>query len=162
MSSIHSLSPVSRGREPGEFSVCGGHSHQGTRSGRDWRLATATGLDGGTSPGLGPNAIRILLCIWPASSILAGMSQDSKPSLQQHLTGAPFPTTQWSQVLALRDVSRREAILNVLCQVYWRPLYTFLRHHSESAADAKDIVQGFLARIVERDAFDALNPAKGR
>lgn len=77
-------------------------------------------------------------------------------------TGAAFPATRWSQVLSVRDGRQRETVLNDLCAVYWRPLYTYLRRHNETPADAQDLVQSFLARLTERGAFEAVGPEKGK
>jgi RNA polymerase sigma-70 factor (ECF subfamily) len=63
-----------------------------------------------------------------------------------------FRTTRWSCVLALRganDVLARRA-LEELCATYWSPLYAYLRRSGSHHADAEDLVQGFLARLVER------------
>lgn len=55
-------------------------------------------------------------------------------------------------MLAVRgadDTLARRA-LEDLCTTYWSPLYAYLRRSGSSHADAEDLVQGFLARLVER------------
>lgn len=46
----------------------------------------------------------------------------------------------------------REA-LATLCETYWRPVYEFIRHTGRSVDDARDLTQGFFARIIEKGDF---------
>jgi hypothetical protein len=60
--------------------------------------------------------------------------------------GAPFRTTHWSVVQLAADGQSPEAAqqaLADLCQVYWPPLYAFLRHRGYSSNDAQDLTQAF-------------------
>jgi RNA polymerase sigma-70 factor (ECF subfamily) len=59
------------------------------------------------------------------------------------------------------SVETREA-LEQLCQSYWGPLYAFLRSRGSGAHEAKDIVQGFLARLLERNDLESVGPERGR
>lgn len=45
-------------------------------------------------------------------------------------------TTRWSQVLAAKDGSDTEAraALESLCQTYWQPLHSYIRHQGSSPA----------------------------
>jgi DNA-directed RNA polymerase specialized sigma24 family protein len=77
---------------------------------------------------------------------------------------AQFPTTHWSRVAAAADrvdPSAREA-LERLCRDYWFPLYAFVRGRGYEAHDAEDIVQGFLADLLERDSLTDIDRSKGR
>ncbi len=49
-----------------------------------------------------------------------------------------------------------------LCQNYWVPLYTYLRKKGHKPAEAEDIVQAFLARLIEKASLAAANPNRGR
>jgi RNA polymerase sigma-70 factor (ECF subfamily) len=49
-----------------------------------------------------------------------------------------------------------------LCEIYWYPLYAFLRRQGHSAEDAQDLTQGFFARVLEKDALSHVDPARGR
>lgn len=73
-----------------------------------------------------------------------------------------FPTTKWSLVAAagLAD-SEARAALEELCEIYWYPLYVFVRHR-HGAEEAQDLVQGFFARFLERDYFKNLQADAGR
>lgn len=75
-----------------------------------------------------------------------------------------FPTTHWSVVLASagRGSPEAEAALAALCSSYWYPLYAYARRQGEDAERAADLVQGFFARLVERDFLSQANPDKGR
>jgi RNA polymerase sigma-70 factor (ECF subfamily) len=78
---------------------------------------------------------------------------------------ASFPSTQWTMVLraGVCDALSRAA-LEELCCAYWSPLYAFLRRSEPelSSHDAKDLVQGFLARLIERRDLESVAPEKGR
>lgn len=78
---------------------------------------------------------------------------------------APFPTTQWSQVVKANvdahDSETRSA-LNDLCGRYWRPIYSFARHQGCSPSDAEDLTQGFFARILESGYLREADRRKGK
>jgi RNA polymerase sigma-70 factor (ECF subfamily) len=76
-----------------------------------------------------------------------------------------FATTRWSLVLAARgDVSSTgvHAALATLCEMYWYPLYAFLRRQGYGAEDAQDLTQAFFARVLEKRAIERADPARGR
>ena len=49
-----------------------------------------------------------------------------------------------------------------LSQIYWFPLYAYLRKRGSAAAEAEDLVQGFLLRLLEKDALLAADRGKGK
>jgi DNA-directed RNA polymerase specialized sigma24 family protein len=75
-----------------------------------------------------------------------------------------FCTTQWTMVFSARDPanSGNSAALENLCRVYWPPLYTFARRKGCSPDDSQDMVQGFFARILEKDYLQAVDRSKGK
>lgn len=75
-----------------------------------------------------------------------------------------FQTTHWSAVLAAgqEDSPRRAEALEELCRAYWYPLYCFVRRHGYAAEDAEDLIQEFLARLVEKNWLGELEPCGGR
>jgi DNA-directed RNA polymerase specialized sigma24 family protein len=77
---------------------------------------------------------------------------------------ARFPTTRWSRIIRAGDPADPVArtALEDLCRDYWFPLYAFVRRHGVSADDAEDIVQGFLADLLERGDLFFLDQSKGR
>ncbi len=76
----------------------------------------------------------------------------------------PFPTTQWSIVLAAQDARRPDAreALERLFETYWYPVYAFIRSRSSQPADAQDLTQGFFASLLSLDSLQAVRPELGR
>ena len=76
-----------------------------------------------------------------------------------------FSTTQWTQVLVAVEnddpEEARKALAN-LCQIYWYPLYTYIRRKGKQPADAEDLTQGFLMRMLEKSWLDRVDQSKGK
>ncbi|MEO8353556.1 MAG: sigma-70 family RNA polymerase sigma factor [Chthoniobacteraceae bacterium] len=65
---------------------------------------------------------------------------------------ARFATTRWGMVFdAAAPGPDRLAALDRFCRTYWYPVYAFIRRRSASAEDARDLTQGFFAKLVERE-----------
>lgn len=81
-------------------------------------------------------------------------------------TGEPFASTRWSVILAAADSQTPEevagAALSELCQHYWAPLYTFVRHRGYSSHDAQDLTQSFFAYLIENRIYARADRAKGK
>ncbi|MCE5277622.1 MAG: sigma-70 family RNA polymerase sigma factor [Planctomycetaceae bacterium] len=60
------------------------------------------------------------------------------------------------------SLSSRRRALEELAQAYWFPLYAFVRRSGESADSAEDFVQGFFARLLEKDFLAQVDRSKGR
>jgi RNA polymerase sigma-70 factor (ECF subfamily) len=74
-----------------------------------------------------------------------------------------FATTRWSVVLAAGTADARSAdALASLCETYWHPVYSFIRRQGYSADDGADLTQAFFARVLEKNDFQAADPARGR
>jgi RNA polymerase sigma factor (sigma-70 family) len=76
-----------------------------------------------------------------------------------------FATTHWSLVLAagaLRPSGQAREALTTLCEIYWYPLYAFLRARGHSPADAEDLTQAFFALLLEKQVIRQADPARGR
>lgn len=69
-----------------------------------------------------------------------------------------FQTTRWNLVQSSKDV----AALDALIKIYWKPLYFFIRQHGHDNETAKDLVQAFLVKLLERDAFTKADPSRGK
>jgi RNA polymerase sigma factor (sigma-70 family) len=54
------------------------------------------------------------------------------------------------------------AALAELCQVYWAPLYTFVRSRGYTVHDAQDLTQGFFAYLLEHKVYARADRQKGR
>jgi len=74
-----------------------------------------------------------------------------------------FKTTRWSLVLAAADRDPEgDRALGWLCEAYWFPLYAFLRRRGHDAEIARDLVQAFFLRVLEKDYLRGLDPAAGK
>ena len=75
-----------------------------------------------------------------------------------------FATTRWTTVnAAAHDSDARAATaLCELCEIYWPPLYAYLRNRGHSPEEAQDLTQGCFARLLETDAIRSADPARGR
>jgi len=52
--------------------------------------------------------------------------------------------------------------LSELCQIYWRPVYLFLRRQGIPQHDAQDLTQSFFADLIENRAYARADETKGR
>jgi len=52
--------------------------------------------------------------------------------------------------------------LSELCQIYWRPVYVFLRRQGIPEHDAQDLTQGFFAELIDGRVYTRADPTKGR
>ena len=74
-----------------------------------------------------------------------------------------FPVTRWSIVMTARGQdSAAEAALAHLCEVYWFPLYTYIRRKGKSAEDAEDLTQAFFTKIIEKDTLASARSERGK
>lgn len=75
-----------------------------------------------------------------------------------------FVTTRWSVVLAAKDRSSPGSAqaLESFCQLYWYPLYAYVRGSGYSPEDAQDLTQEFFARLLAKNFLRVVEPEKGR
>lgn len=75
-----------------------------------------------------------------------------------------FPNTRWTIVARSTgaDEPARHKALSELCELYWPPVYAFVRGKGNSPHDAEDLVQGFFAQILSRNDFAHADPSKGK
>jgi len=75
-----------------------------------------------------------------------------------------FATTRWTVVLSAgrKSSPQSDRALGELCQIYWYPLYAYVRHKGESKEDAEDLVQGFFARFLEKNYLEGLGAEHGK
>jgi RNA polymerase sigma factor (sigma-70 family) len=80
--------------------------------------------------------------------------------------GDVFPSTHWSMVFAAgrseAEPQMAGAALAELCQVYWAPLYGFVRSRGHTVHDAQDLTQSFFAYLLEHKVYARANRQKGR
>jgi RNA polymerase sigma factor (sigma-70 family) len=77
-----------------------------------------------------------------------------------------FPSTHWSVVLAAgrseAEPEMARSALTELCQVYWAPLYGFVRSRGHTVHDAQDLTQSFFAYVLEHKVYARVDRRKGR
>jgi RNA polymerase sigma factor (sigma-70 family) len=77
-----------------------------------------------------------------------------------------FPSTQWSMVLASgrsgTEPEVAQAALAELCQIYWAPLYSFVRSRGYTLHDAQDLTQSFFAYLIEHKTYARADRQKGK
>ena len=75
-----------------------------------------------------------------------------------------FTTTHWSLVLNARDPASPLATeaLEKLCRTYWYPLYVYARRQGRDDETAKDLTQGFFARLLEKNYLAQVQREKGK
>lgn len=77
-----------------------------------------------------------------------------------------FASTRWTIIRAAGEsqVSPSQSLnaLSELCQIYWRPVYLFLRRQGTSQHDAQDLTQGFFADLIESHSYKRADQVKGR
>jgi RNA polymerase sigma-70 factor (ECF subfamily) len=75
-----------------------------------------------------------------------------------------FHTTQWSMVVAAGETGSSESriALETLCETYWYPLYVYARRRGHDEDDARDLTQGFFAKLLEKNWVGDADPARGK
>ena len=78
--------------------------------------------------------------------------------------GASFATTHWSVVArcALTDVPQATDALARLCEMYWPPIYSFIRRRGYSPPDAQDLTQSFFAFFLRSKAYAGTDRLHGK
>ena len=75
-----------------------------------------------------------------------------------------FVTTHWSVVLSAKaqDSFRSVEALEILCRIYWHPLYAYVRRRGYFPADAEDLTQEFFAWLLKRSWLGRADQQRGR
>ena len=78
--------------------------------------------------------------------------------------GGVFEETLWSRVFAAarNDTTTSRKALEDLCQLYWQPIYAFLRRWGHDFHNARDLTQGFFAYLLEGNVIAKAAPERGR
>ena len=75
-----------------------------------------------------------------------------------------FATTRWSLIRAEQASEAWPAgndALAELCQIYWRPIFTFICRKGYSVADAQDLTQDFFIKVLEGKLIQSADPRTG-
>jgi RNA polymerase sigma-70 factor (ECF subfamily) len=93
------------------------------------------------------------------TSLLAGNGESVRH-------GQSFVSTRWTVVLEAGDSTTASAdalsALSELCQIYWRPVYVFLRRKGYGREDAQDLTQGFFTHLIKNRGYTRADREKGR
>src|SRR5258705_10676800 len=75
-----------------------------------------------------------------------------------------FATTHWTVVMAAgrSHTTGARAALDELCQLYWYPLYAYVRRRGSRPADGEDLTQEFFRTGVEKEYLKGADREKGR
>jgi RNA polymerase sigma-70 factor (ECF subfamily) len=75
-----------------------------------------------------------------------------------------FVTTRWTMVLAAAGGTspQAERALEEICQIYWFPLYAYIRRRGHSAEDAEDLTQEFFRQLLEHRWIKDVDRNKGK
>jgi DNA-directed RNA polymerase specialized sigma24 family protein len=78
--------------------------------------------------------------------------------------GASFATTHWSVVAqsALTDVPEAANALAQLCDLYWPPIYSFIRRRGYAPSDAQDLTQSFFAFFLRTKVYARTDRLHGK
>jgi len=72
-------------------------------------------------------------------------------------------TTHWSVVLeAQHESAAAQEALGKLCQIYWRPIYSFVQQQGVARDEAEDVTQAFFVDLLEHKSLTAVRREKGR
>src|SRR5207253_2541026 len=83
----------------------------------------------------------------------------------EHESGANFfRTTLWSVVAKAGESGSPDSLeaLEQLCRAYWYPVYCFVRRYGHSAEEAEDLVQGFFAKLLEKNYVAQADRDRGK
>jgi DNA-directed RNA polymerase specialized sigma24 family protein len=75
-----------------------------------------------------------------------------------------FPTTLWSLIECIKQhQDKDQALISLLLERYWKPVYCYLRRKGYQNEEAKDLTQGFFHEIVlSRRMVERTDSSKGR
>lgn len=75
-----------------------------------------------------------------------------------------FVTTRWTLVLSAgrKSSPQSDRALGELCQMYWYPLYAYVRRRGYAKEDAEDLTQAFFERLLAKNYLEGLRAERGR
>ena len=106
-----------------------------------------------------------ILCLSSSADLKHAEGVKGVPALENEGALTHFATTRWSLIrnghVAGARSDANEALAR-LCQIYWRPIFTFIYRRGYSAPDAQDLTQDFFLVILEGTLLQSADPARGR
>lgn len=93
----------------------------------------------------------------------AGPAGDMEPEEAIVPEQGRFPVTRWSLIrgVGAEHSGEAAAALEELCQLYWLPVYVFIRGRGRSVEEAEDLAQDFFAAVIARRGFEDLSQQRG-
>lgn len=75
-----------------------------------------------------------------------------------------FVATSWTAVMAAKrpDTPQAQAALERLCNLYWYPLYAYVRRRGYDPHDAEDATQEFFFRLLRGNYLQAVDRERGK
>lgn len=75
-----------------------------------------------------------------------------------------FATTRWSLVVRADGCATKDSqdALAELCEIYWHPLYAYLRRIGLNCDDAQDTTQEFIATLLDKGTVARADSRRGR
>jgi RNA polymerase sigma-70 factor (ECF subfamily) len=79
-------------------------------------------------------------------------------------SGQAFLTTHWSLIEGIQSEDDKDnALIGLLIERYWKPVYCYLRNKGHGNDQSKDLVQDFFYEVVlNRNLAQRAEPSKGR
>ena len=76
----------------------------------------------------------------------------------------PFPNTRWSLILLAQkgDESQARKALSELFEMYWHPVYHYVRFRGYSPHDAEDLTQAFFESLLMKESLRAASREEGK
>jgi RNA polymerase sigma-70 factor (ECF subfamily) len=90
---------------------------------------------------------------------MSNENQDPAPT-----GAAQFATTRWSIVISAGHKSSpvSQQALESLCEIYWYPLYAYVRRRVADVDQAQDMTQAFFVELLEKNYVGSAKPERGR
>lgn len=74
-----------------------------------------------------------------------------------------FPATRWTLVnRACSDGADARTAIEDLCNLYWFPIYAYVRCQGATAHDAEDLTQGFFQKVLDKGLFQKADQDRGK
>jgi RNA polymerase sigma-70 factor (ECF subfamily) len=75
-----------------------------------------------------------------------------------------FETTSWSLIVQAQadDSAEAREAMSRLFEIYWPPVYAFIRRRGQSPAEAEELAQAYFARFFEKKYARDFRPEAGR
>ena len=90
------------------------------------------------------------------------VSHDMRKTTMSEDAKKLFPATRWSLVTQTREPEAAGRALAELCEIYWYPVYAYVRLLGKEHHDAQDLTQSFFATFLSRGDFAKADASIGK